>query len=274
MAQALHVPSARAAEDAGTAAADALRRRIAVRERVRFARDLHDLLGPRLLAITLQCELALRLMDRTPESARSRLAEALSGMREIQQEARRVAHGYHCLSLDTEIESVRGLLEAAGVRAEAEQGPAGVALPPLLQTVLATTVREASANVLRHSRARVCRIAVDAPPGEVVLTVTNDGVCGAERPNAPTAAGGSEGSRGPGESGDSGDSREGEEGGRGVAGGPGVGPGLGLRSLAERIVVVGGVLAHGPYPSGHYTLTARFPLPGPVPDGPVVSLPV
>ncbi len=59
-----------------------------------------------------------------------------------------------------------------------------------------------------------------------------------------------------------------------MEGGPGVGPGLGLRSLAERIAVVGGVLAHGPYPSGHYTLTARFPLPGPAPDGPVVSLPV
>ncbi|MFD3957517.1 MULTISPECIES: sensor histidine kinase [Streptomyces] len=262
MAQALHVPSARAAEDAGTAAVDALRRRIAVRERVRFARDLHDLLGPRLLAITLQCELALRLMDRTPESARSRLAEALSGMREIQQEARRVAHGYHCLSLDTEIESVRSLLEGAGVRAEAEPGPAGVALPPLLQTVLATTVREASANVLRHSRARVCRIAVDAPPGEVVLTVSNDGVCGAGRPNPLTETGGS------GDSGDSWAVGEREE------GGPGVGPGLGLRSLAERIAVVGGVLAHGPYPSGHYTLTARFPLPGPAPDGPVVSLPV
>lgn len=246
MAQALHVPSARAAEDVGTAAADAVQRRIAVRERVRFARDLHDLLGPRLLAITLQCELALRLMDRTPESARIRLAEALSGMREIQQEARRVAHGYHCLSLDTEIESVRSLLEAAGVRTEAEPGPADVALPPLLQTVLATTVREASANVLRHSRARRCRIAVEAQPGEVVLTVSNDGVCGAGGPKPPAEA---------------------EAGGKGGAGVPGVGPGLGLRSLAERIAVVGGVLAHGPYPCGHYTLTARFPLPGPAPDG-------
>ncbi|MEU3972138.1 hypothetical protein [Streptomyces bacillaris] len=56
--------------------------------------------------------------------------------------------------------------------------------------------------------------------------------------------------------------------------GPGPGLGLGLRSLAERIAVGGGVLAHGPYPSGHYTLTARFPFPGPAPDGPVVSLPV
>ncbi|WP_258312404.1 sensor histidine kinase [Streptomyces araujoniae] len=265
MAQALHVPSAPAAEDAGTAEADALRRRIAVRERVRFARDLHDLLGPRLLAITLQCELALRLMDRTPESARTRLAEALSGMREIQQEARRVAHGYHCLSLDTEVDAVRGLLEAAGVRAEAEPGPAGVALPPLLQTVLATIVREASANVLRHSRARVCRIAVDAPPGEVVLTVTNDGAREPGRPD-PSAR--------EGDCGRSGEGGEREEGGGGGTGGPAVGPGLGLRSLAERIAAVGGVLAHGPYPSGHYTLTARFPFPGPAPDGPVVSLPV
>jgi two-component system sensor histidine kinase DesK len=220
--------------------ADTDRRRVVVRERLRFARDLHDLLGPRLLAITLQCELALRLMDRTPDSARSRLAEALSGMREIHEEARRVAHGYHCLSLDTEIEGVRNLLESAGIRTEAE--PAGAPLPAPLQTVLATTVREAAANVLRHSRGRNCRVTVDTPPGEVVLTVLNDGVREPGRPGTPDVA---------------------EEGASSAAE-----TGLGLRSLAERIAAAGGALTHGPYPSGHYTLEARFPLPAPSPDGP------
>ncbi|MFJ6943637.1 sensor histidine kinase [Streptomyces wuyuanensis] len=244
---ALPATSARATAGARTAAAvpvvvaDTDRRRVVVRERLRFARDLHDLLGPRLLAITLQCELALRLMDRTPDSARSRLAEALSGMRQIHEEARRVAHGYHCLSLDTEIEGVRNLLESAGIRTEAE--PAGAPLPAPLQTVLATTVREAGANVLRHSSARNCRVTVDTPPGEVVLTVSNDGVRDPGRPGAPAAA---------------------EEAGASSA----AEPGLGLRSLAERIAAAGGTLAHGPYPSGHYTLEARFTLPAPSPDGP------
>ncbi|MEU3299525.1 histidine kinase [Streptomyces sp. NPDC006678] len=234
-------PSARAKAGAGTATTvsavvtDTAQRRVVVRERLRFARDLHDLLGPRLLAITLQCELALRLMDRTPDSARSRLAEALSGMREIHEEARRVAHGYHCLSLDMEIETVRNLLESAGIHTEA--GAVSAPLPAPLQTVLATTVREAAANVLRHSRARTCRVAVDTLPGEVLLTVANDGVRTPNQPPPPEAAGE-----------------------------PGLG--LGLRSLAERITAAGGRLTHGPYPSGHYTLEARFPLPAPSPDGP------
>ncbi|MEV1052406.1 histidine kinase [Streptomyces sp. NPDC049887] len=248
MARTLPAPSEQGTAGAGTAGAesavmaDADRRRVVVRERLRFARDLHDLLGPRLLAITLQCELALRLMDRTPDSARSRLAEALSGMREIQEEARRVAHGYHCLSLDSEIESVRDLLESAGVRTEAE--PVAAPLPAPLQTVLATTLREAAANVLRHSRALNCRVEVGTPPGEVLLTVTNDGVVTQGRPVPPAPAG--------------------------TVGGPPApvpGQGLGLRSLAERIAAAGGRLTHGPYPAGHYTLEARFPIVAPSPDG-------
>ncbi|MFF2718920.1 sensor histidine kinase [Streptomyces sp. NPDC058011] len=284
MVRGLSVRSARTTEkamerttDEGVTA-DPVHRRVVVRERLRFARDLHDLLGPRLLAITLQCELALRLMDRTPETARHRLAEALCGMREIQEEARRVAHGYHCLSLDTEIESVRCLLEAAGVRTEAR--PAGAPLPPLLQTVLATTVREAAANVLRHSRAGSCRVVVETPPGEVVLTVSNDGVEAVGRPGGEVRASGRPGVevratgrtgggiQAPGQAGD-GVHASGRPGPSAVAGDLAVrGPGLGLCSLGERIAAAGGRLTHGPYPSGHYTLEARFPLSGPAPDGP------
>ncbi|MEU5221893.1 histidine kinase [Streptomyces toyocaensis] len=193
--------------------------RIVVRERMRFARDLHDLLGPRLSAITLQCELAHRHLDRRPDTARDQLAQALAGLRDIVEEARRVAHGYHCLSLETELASNRELLESAGV--ETEVTLPGAVLPAPLQAVLATTVREAVANVLKHSRARRCRLAVETGNGAVRLSVTNDGV---PRPAPPAA------------------------------------PGLGLRSLAERVTAVGGTLAHTRVPPAHYLLQARFPL--------------
>lgn len=194
-------------------------RRIVVGERIRFARDLHDLLGPRLSAITLQCELAHRLMETRPETARHQLAEALTGMRQILDEVRQVAHGYHCLSLDTEVESTRALLESAGIRTDVHLDRE--ALPAPLQTVLATTVREAAANVLKHSRARNCRLSVEVRPGGVQLTLTNDGV------RAPAAS---------------------------------ARPGLGLCSLTERVAAVGGHLTHGPLSPDRYTLRARFPL--------------
>jgi len=209
------------------------RRRIVVRERVRFARDLHDLLGPRLSAAILQCELADRLLDGRPDTAHDQLAEALRGMRRILDDVRTVAHGYHCLSLGTELDSARKLLESAGVRTET--GPPRAALPAPLQTVLATVVREATANVLKHSDARRCALLVQVDPGSVRLTVTNDGVPA----DLGTAVSSS--------------------------------PGIGLRSLAERVAAAGGRLTHGTGRPGHHTLEARFPLkavPAPAPGRP------
>ncbi|MFB7914189.1 sensor histidine kinase [Streptomyces sp. NPDC056061] len=220
MPQPLTAPPTPAPPRADAVLPAAERRRIVVAERVRFARDLHDLVGPGLSAVILQCELANRLLDSRPETAHDQLAEALRGMRRILDEVRTVAHGYHCLSLDTEFESARTLLESAGVRTEVVPGSA--ALPAPLQTVLAAVVREATANVLRHSAARSCALLVRTGPGSVRLTVTNDGVP-ARRAAGPA-------------------------------------PGIGLRSLAERVAAVGGHLTHGPGRPGHHTLEARFPL--------------
>ncbi|MEU9760903.1 sensor histidine kinase [Streptomyces sp. NPDC001834] len=207
------------------------RRRIVVGERVRFARDLHDLVGPRMSAVILQCELADRLLDGRPDTAHDQLAEALRGMRQILDDVRTVAHGYHCLSLETEIESARTLLESAGVRTETDFPRA--ALPAPLQTVLATVVREATANVLKHSDARSCALLIRVGPESVRLTVTNDGVPAAGGATAPSPS-----------------------------------PGIGLRSLAERVAAVGGLLTHGADGPGHHTLDARFPLKAaPAPGG-------
>ncbi|MER7044060.1 sensor histidine kinase [Streptomyces jumonjinensis] len=211
------------------------RRRIVVRERLRFARDLHDLLGPRLSAITLQCELAQRLMDRKPETARTELAQALSGIRQVLAEVREVAHGYHCLSLESEAASAGALLRSAGVRAEIRLGPGPLPAPE--QTVLATVVREATANVLRHSRARHCRVAAETIDDTIRLTVVNDG---AEPSSSPAVSASSASS---------------------AAAAGELPAGMGLRSLTERVEAVGGRLVHGPVPSGRYRLEVLLPLP-------------
>ncbi|MEU3220351.1 histidine kinase [Streptomyces sp. NPDC006971] len=213
-------PSAEAAAGAPAGLSATERRRIVVGERVRFARDLHDLVGPRMSAVILQCELADRLLDGRPETAHDQLAEALRGMRQILDDVRTVAHGYHCLSLETETETARTLLESAGVRTEVALPR--TALPAPLQTVLATVVREATANVLRHSDARSCALLVRVGPESVRLTVTNDGV---PSPDATAPS-----------------------------------PGIGLRSLAERVAAVGGRLTCGTDRPGHHTLDARLPL--------------
>ncbi|WP_405678385.1 histidine kinase [Streptomyces sp. NBC_01511] len=200
-------------------------RHVVVRERLRFARDLHDLLGPRLSAVTLQCELARRMMDSRPQTAREELDRALSGMREVMAEVRQVAHGYHCLSLETEADATLAVLRSAGIRATAQLPPEP--LPAPVQTVLATVIREAAANVLRHSRAGRCRTTVELLDGAVRLTMTNDGVSKAAPPAAP-----------------------------GFADLP---AGMGLRSLTERVEAVGGRLTHGPVPPHHYTLRVHLP---------------
>ncbi|WP_335934375.1 sensor histidine kinase [Streptomyces sp. PTD5-9] len=251
------------------------RRRIVVGERVRFARDLHDLVGPRLSAVILQCELADRLLDGRPDTAHDQLAQALRGMRRILDEVRTVAHGYHCLSLDTEIESARGLLESAGVRTETALPRA--ALPAPLQTVLATVVREATANVLRHSDARTCALLVETGPESVRLTVANDGVPAADATSPATDANGpaaDTNGRAADANGAAADANSPATDAAGPAIGPAgpAAPGIGLRSLAERVAAAGGRLVHGAGRPGQHVLEVRFPLrpaPAPGPPGPV-----
>ncbi|WP_067171305.1 sensor histidine kinase [Microtetraspora niveoalba] len=146
-----------------------------VAERLRMARDVHDLLGITLSAITLKAELALRVIGHDPGKAALLLEEvgplAVRGLADV----RSVTTGGAVLSLPEEIESARSLLDSAGV--EIRVDAAGLANSP----VLAAVVREAVTNVVRHSAARQCTIAVETDPKAVRLRVTNDGVARAAR---------------------------------------------------------------------------------------------
>jgi signal transduction histidine kinase len=143
-------------------------------ERLRFSRDLHDLLGYSLSAITLKCELTRRLVSKNPDEAESELAEILDISRKALADVRSVASGYRELSLEHESESARSLLRAADVTVTAEIHCGD--LPTPVKTVLATVLREGVTNVLRHSNAKRCDISMRQADGRVWLDIVNDGV--------------------------------------------------------------------------------------------------
>lgn len=147
-------------------------------ERLRFARDLHDVMGRDLSTIAVKSQLAGALVRRGQPGATdelddiSRIAEA--SLREV----RELVRGYRRADLGGELAGARSVLRAAGVTCEVTGDDAGPALPQQLQEALAWVVREAVTNVLRHSRATRCTITVTVTEGEVELSVVNDGTAG------------------------------------------------------------------------------------------------
>jgi len=150
------------------------------RERLRFARDLHDLLGFSLSAITLKTELAHRLVPRLPDRARRELAEILDISRQALSDVRAVASSYRELSLDDEMASARSVLTAAEVvvTVKCDRGD----LPTRTRTVLATVLREGVTNLLRHSKAEQCEITVVRDDRTVSIEIVNDGVRESDEP--------------------------------------------------------------------------------------------
>ncbi|MGV9380831.1 sensor histidine kinase [Nonomuraea sp. NPDC003707] len=143
-------------------------------ERLRFARDLHDLVGHQLSAIAVKTELAVRLSDVDADGAKAEMTEVNALTRKALRELRQAVRGYRELDLAAELNSVKSVLEAAGVRCEVHlpyrELPDGVA------PVFAYAVREAVTNVLKHSTATFCDISIRFTAQEAELSVRNDGV--------------------------------------------------------------------------------------------------
>ncbi len=142
-------------------------------ERMRFARDLHDLLGYSLSAITLKAELARRLVTSNPSHARDELAEMLDISRQALADVRLVATGYRNISLTKEASSCASLLCTAGIDAYVDVP--SETLDEDIDTVLATVMREAVTNMLRHSNVQNCSIEASQTGDTIRLRITNDG---------------------------------------------------------------------------------------------------
>jgi two-component system sensor histidine kinase DesK len=144
-------------------------------ERLRFARDLHDVMGRNLSAIAVKGQLAAELVRR----GRVEAAEEVTGISRIADESLRelrgVVGGYRSASLPGELAGARSVLRAAGVSCIVRGDEEAPLLPATTQVALGWVVREAVTNVLRHSRATTCTITLSSAAGETELRVVNDG---------------------------------------------------------------------------------------------------
>jgi two-component system sensor histidine kinase DesK len=195
-------------------------------ERLRFARDLHDVVGRTLSVVAIKAELAAQLAKRGRAEAVDEMLEVRAIAQESLAELRAVVGGYRAADLDAELSGARALLASAGIACRvvgSVQGAAGGSVQGAAQGALAWVVREGATNVLRHSEARTCVITLrSGPDGAVTLTIDNDGVA-------------AEGA---------------------------VALGSGLTGLSERLGALGGTVVAERRPPDGFRLTARMPGPG------------
>jgi len=143
-------------------------------ERLRFARDLHDLLGQDLTLAVLNSELVARdLPAGTPAELRTRQAEVAAQVRHALDDLRAAVGGYRQPTLETEVPAARVALEAVGIELRVEDRLG--ALPGAQAAALAWVLRESATNVLRHSHARACTVRLRREHHSAVLEVEDDG---------------------------------------------------------------------------------------------------
>ena len=209
-------------------------------ERLRFARDLHDVLGRNLSLIAVQSELAAELARRGDQDAAGQMLQVRQVAHDSLREMRAVVSGYRTADLGTELAGAQEVLRSAGMSCRVTGDPAG--LPADVQAALGWVVREGTTNIIRHSDVTACTIELhllDSPgtPRAVTLRMDND------RVHTPAAGAG----------------------------------GSGLAGLGERLAGLGGSITTGHPRNGHFRLEASLPAcgaaavpPGPGPRGPGV----
>src|ERR1039457_3285640 len=148
-------------------------------ERLRFARDLHDVLGRNLSLIAVQSELAAELARRGGQDAAGQMLQVRQVAHESLREMRAVVSGYRTADLGTELAGAQDVLRSAGMSCRVIGDAAG--LPPDVQAALGWVVREGTTNIIRHSDATACTIELhilDSPgaPRTVTLSMDNDRV--------------------------------------------------------------------------------------------------
>ncbi len=145
----------------------------AAEERLRIARDLHDLVGHSLSLIVVKSELAGRLAEAHPQAAAREIADVESVARQSLVQVRDAVTGYRQRSLLEELDGARSALAAADVQAIVRVP--GTSLPDGVDPLLGWVVREGVINVIRHAQATRCQITVALDEHAVTLDIVDDG---------------------------------------------------------------------------------------------------
>jgi MYXO-CTERM domain-containing protein len=211
-------------------------RRRADDERLRVARELHDVVSHSIAMINFRAGVALHVLDRRPEQAREALvairqasAGAMQELRATVGVLRQPGGGERSQAAVPGLaqldQLVAGVARAGPpVRVVVDGDP--VELPPAVDLAAYRVVQESLTNVVRHAGPASAIVRVAYGAAEVVVEVTDDGT------GSPDASGGLDG------------------GGHGIGG------------MRERVAALGGELRAGPRPQGGFRIWARLPLPG------------
>lgn len=139
-------------------------------ERIRIARDLHDLLGHSLTAITVKAGLARRLGSADPARAVGQIAEVEELSRQALAEVRAAVSSYRDVTLVGELARGRELLRASGIAADLPTGTD--VIDPAHSELLGWALREGLTNVVRHAHATTCAVRL-SPHG---VEITDNGI--------------------------------------------------------------------------------------------------
>lgn len=145
-------------------------------ERLRYARDTHDLIGCNLSVMALQAETIRRMLRGNPPEVDQRLEEITRTASLTHKQMRALSQGYIAVNFDSELDYAKTTLPALGINVSIRVVFSSRDLPERYDTVLSIVLREGVANILQHSSAQYCRISGQLDEGGVALIVENDGL--------------------------------------------------------------------------------------------------
>lgn len=203
----------------------------AAEERLRIARDLHDVVAHRVSMIVVQAQAATAYLDASPEQARASIDAVEKSGRQALEELRSLLGVLHEASPDlrspqphlAEIEQLVSEAMAAGVPVSMVCEGEAVSVSPAVGMAAYRVVQESLTNVVKHAPGEPALVAVRFEDRELVVTVTNSGFTESA----------------------------------------GAGPGYGLAGMGERVRFAGGELRSGPLPTGEFEVRAVLPLTEP-----------
>jgi signal transduction histidine kinase len=204
-------------------------------ERLRIARELHDMVAHSIGIVALQAGAARRVIETQPARARDALGEVENASRETLSGLRRMlgalrqadlADGVRAAPLRempglADVDRLADATTAAGVRVDVRRLGQRRPLPPEIELSAFRIVQEAVTNVVRHAQTRACQVSIDCREDELSIEVVDGG-----RGQGGTAQ-----------------------------------SGYGLIGMRERVSLLGGEFSAGPRPDGGFRVTARLPLP-------------
>jgi signal transduction histidine kinase len=205
-------------------------------ERLRIARELHDIVAHSIGIIAIQAGAGRRVFDTRPGEARDALAaieatsrETLSGLRRMMTGLRRaeLGPGPEPAPLGpapglADLDQLAAMTLEAGVKVDVDWHGSREPLPADLDLSAFRIIQEAVTNVVRHAGTSTCQVLISQQDGQLLLEVTDSG-----------------------------------------RGGPVAGTGYGITGMRERATLLGGDFSAGPRPGGGFRVAARLPLPAP-----------